>query len=146
MRSRPSAKARVVALVTLLMVIAAACSHSGAPESFQDQPGPVGDRLAEALGVGADDQLPLVERNFLESCILGDAESDSGLTPADRAPVCQCSYDGIVAFYVEAAEGETEEERLVDAFASFDALDSELEDPTAIPPANIQTILDDCRS
>lgn len=146
MRSRPSVKPGLLALVAAVVLFAAACSHSGAPEAFEEQPGPVGEDLAAALGIDAEDELPLVQRNFLEGCILGDAESDSALTPAQRAPICECSYDGIISFYLDTAEGETEELRRADAFASFEALNDELEDPAAIPPANIQTILDDCRS
>lgn len=88
-------------LVVALGVLAAACGSSGNPESFTDQPGELPDSIAgfasDLLGPSGDPTMvPLVQRNFLEGCMIDDALRMEGLQGSSRASACGCSYDALV--------------------------------------------------
>ena len=138
-------KRLAVPLVALLVLTA--CGSSGEPEGFDMQLVPLSDDLKAALGTSAD-ELPVVQRNFLEGCLLADTPR---ITAGDLAGACQCSYEGIVAFYRDNfSDGAelyingvpSEGERA--AFDAFKGLDDALQSETGVIPANIQSILDGC--
>ncbi len=152
MNRRLTGSSRLVALAILALLVAAGCAQSGEPTAFGQQLGPVGEDVAAALpGVEADTQLPLPQRNFLEGCITGSAPRVEGVTPADRGPGCQCSFDAIRDFYLEnaagtATEGETAEDIDRAAYSAYSDLNNQLEDGVTPLPANIQTLVDACFS
>lgn len=124
------------------LLLAAACSNSGEPKGFLEQPVPVGVELGSALGLDATDTLPIVERNFLETCVI---EGNPEVIAANSLPTaCQCAYDKLVSLYVAAAteQGVIDVERT--AFEAFKDLDSDLKDSSRPLPANVQTIIEGC--
>ena len=82
-------RSRLLALVIALALIAVACGSSGAPESFEEQTGPLPDGLqqyaSELLSDVNPEQVPLVQRNFLEGCMLGAVARLDGLSGSDLA-------------------------------------------------------------
>ena len=131
-------------LVPIIAVVffAAACSNSGEPNGFLEQPVPVGATLGAALGIDAMDTLPIVERNFLETCVV---EGNPAVVATNGLPAaCQCTYKGLVSLYVDAAtaQGATDVERT--AFDAFKELDSDLKDSARAVPANVETIIEGC--
>ncbi|MFN3216126.1 MAG: hypothetical protein ACE367_06490 [Acidimicrobiales bacterium] len=152
MNRRPTGSRRLVAIALFTLLVAAGCAQSGAPTTFGEQLGPVGDEIAAALpGVDPDTQMPLAQRNFLEGCITGDTARVEGVSEAERGPGCLCAYDGIVGFYLDnarsnAEEGATAEDIERAAYSAYRELDRDLEDGVTPLPANIQTIVDDCFS
>lgn len=144
-RSAPialGAMSRRLAPFLVLVLILAACSSSGEPTGFDQQPVPVGDDLGAALGVDGESTLPVVEKNFLEGCVLADTPRIVG--SADLVASCQCTYDDLVAFYVDFAEREGATDVSAAAFDRFKQLDRDLDESTTPIPANIQTIIDGC--
>jgi len=132
---------RLAPLVVLLLVLAA-CSSSGEPTGFDQQPVPVGDELGAALDVDGDTTLPVVQKNFLEGCVLATTPRIVGAS--DLVASCECTYDELVAFYVDFAENEGVTDVGAVAYDRFKQLDNDLEDPLVPIPANIQTIIDGC--
>jgi hypothetical protein len=103
--SRPVRRyVKAVASLVFLVLIAAACSSDGFPESYADQ-------IDEDTGVSN------VEQNWLDGCTLGFDASDLA---DDANNVCACSYTAI------SGEGGI-------AFEDFVALDNELKgDPESL--------------
>jgi hypothetical protein len=62
---------RRFAVLFVLVLVVAACGSSGEPNGFDEQLVPIADDLKAALGTDAD-ALPVVERNFLEACVLAE--------------------------------------------------------------------------
>ena len=136
------AMTRRLVLILAVLLLAAACSGSGEPKGFSEQPVPVGAELGSALGLDATATLPIVERNFLETCVL---EGNPAVVATGSLPAaCQCTYDGLVSLYVDAAtaQGELDVERT--AFEAFKDLDSDLKESGRPVPANVQTIIEGC--
>lgn len=132
-------KRLAVPMVALLVLTA--CGSSGEPEGFDEQPVRISEELQDALDTETE-FLPVVQRNFLEGCLLADTPRLTGT--ADLAASCECSYDGIVAFYRENFTGETPIAAEQAAFDAFKDLDRALQSETGVIPANIQSILDGC--
>lgn len=132
-------------LVPILAVVllAAACSSSGEPNGFLEQPTAVGAELGAALGLSADATIPIVERNFLETCVI-EGNPAVGVTAGALPAACQCTYDGLVGLYLGAAEAQAATDVERTAFESFKDLDSELEESGRPLPANVQTIIEGC--
>jgi hypothetical protein len=83
--------------------VLAACGSSGNPISFTDQPGSLPDSISQyssRLGVDDPDQVPLVQRNFLEGCMTGDTPRLEGLEGSALADACGCSYNDLVQYLV----------------------------------------------
>jgi len=81
-RLRRYAKAaKAIASLTLLVLLAAACSSDGFPESYTDQ-------VDETTG------LSNVEANWRDGCEVGLADSDLA---GDANSVCACSFQAISA-------------------------------------------------
>ncbi len=132
-------KRLAVPMVALLVLTA--CGSSGEPEGFDEQPVRVSEELQNALDTETE-FLPVVQRNFLEGCVLADTPRLSGAN--DLPASCECSYEGIVAFYRENFTGATPTEAEKAAFDAFKDLNNALESETGVIPANIQSILDGC--
>jgi len=137
---------RLVAPLVLALVLAA-CGSSGAPESFTDQPGSLPASLTgyarDLIGSADADQVPLVQRNFLEGCMTGEATRLQGLSGRSLADACGCSYDSLVSYLI--ANSTTE----LDAFELFVKIDQRVEDQTEdVDPIGSQYIdlFDTCRS
>lgn len=133
---------RRLALLLVALLALAACGSSGEPTGLDQQPVPVGDDLGAALGTGADTTLPVVERNFLEACVLADTPRIVGST--NLVASCRCAYSGLVDFYVDFAETEGAVDVDAAAYDRFKQLDRDLRDETVPVPANIQLIIDGC--
>lgn len=131
-------KRLAVPLVALLVLTA--CGSSGEPEGFDEQPTAISDELRDALDTDTE-FLPVVERNFLEGCLLAETPR---ITSNDLAGSCQCAYTGIVAFYRDNFTGDTPVAAEKAAFDAFKELDEVLQSETGVLPANIQSILDGC--
>ena len=131
-------KRLAVPLVALLVLTA--CGSSGEPEGFDEQPVRISEELQNALDTDTE-FLPVVERNFLEGCLLADTPR---ITSNDLAGSCQCAYTDIVAFYRDNFTGETPIAAEKAAFDAFKELDDALQSETGVIPANIQSILDGC--
>ena len=81
-------KRLAVPLVALLVLTA--CGSSGEPEGFDEQPVRISEELQSALDTDTE-FLPVVERNFLEGCLLADTPR---ITSNDLASSCQqCQPD-----------------------------------------------------
>ncbi len=132
---------RPLALVLTLVLAVTACSSSGAPTGFDQQPVPLSDDLRTALGGGVE-TLPVVERNFLEGCVLAETPRIEGAD--DLVASCRCAYDEIVAFYRANSSGETPEEAEQAAYDQFKRLDDELKSETGVIPANIEALINGC--
>ena len=132
-------KRLAVPLVALLVLTA--CGSSGEPEGFDEQPVRLSEELQAALGTETE-FLPVVERNFLEGCLLADTPRFEGTN--DLATSCECSYAGIVAFYRDNFTGDTPAAAEKAALDAFKELDNALKSETGVIPANIQTILEGC--
>ena len=119
-------KRRLIGLLAVFVLVLAACASSGAPETFEDQPGPLAESIAEFATelVGSDnpDQIPLVRRNFLEGCMLDGNLRIDGLSGAPLAEACGCSYDTIVGFIIDNPPADRT------AFDTFRDLDNSLKD------------------
>ncbi|MCQ3809609.1 MAG: hypothetical protein KTV68_03550 [Acidimicrobiia bacterium] len=80
-------KARLLAVVAALFLVAAACGNSGAPTSYTDNP-------ADYRG---EPNVGQAERNFRDGC------EEAGLDDLDQqvqqnlADVCECGFDSIRA-------------------------------------------------
>lgn len=133
---------RPLALVLVALLAVAACGSSGEPTGFDQQPVPVGAALGAELGVDGDATLPVVERNFLEGCLLDETPRMDDA--ADLPSACQCVYDELTAFYVGVAESQNAPDVGSAAYDLFKDLDSDLDDPAVLIPANIQAIIDGC--
>jgi len=132
---------RRLAAVLSLVILLSACGSSGEPRGFDEQPVRLSDELRAALDIDAE-FLPVVERNFLEGCALGERPRIDGASNLGAS--CRCAYDGIVAFYRENSSGDTPESAEAAAYDSFKQLDKALQSETGVIPANIQSILDGC--
>ncbi len=132
---------RRIAVVLVLVLVVGACGSSGEPNGFDQQLVPVADDLQAALGTDTD-ALPVVERNFLEACVLADTPRLEGTS--NLALSCTCAYGDIVSFYRASFTIGTPEEIEAEAFAAFKELDNSLQDEGFLMPANIQEILDGC--
>lgn len=98
---------RRLAAAIVVAVLAASCGSDGEPSGFADDPGPLDSALVGALDEGEDvDNVPLVERNFLDLCVRG-GESTIPELPAVQERgllrVCACSYDALVEHVREVA-------------------------------------------
>ncbi len=133
---------RRVSILIILLLVAAACGSSGEPTSLRGQPQPVGDELGAALGMDGDDTLPVVERNFLEACVLNDSLQIVG--SGNQAASCRCAFTNISTFYATTAENGGEEDVEKAAFELFKSLDRDLRQADSLVPANIAAIVDDC--
>ena len=127
---------RRISIVLALLLVAAACSSSGEPTGFNQQPSELGDELGEALDEPATATLPLDERNFLEGCVLADTPRLAG--GDNSANSCMCAYDAIVEFYLEAASARAAEDVDAEAFSLFKTLDKDLRDNAGPLPADVQ--------
>jgi hypothetical protein len=137
---------RLVAPLVLVLALAA-CGSDGAPESFTDQPGPLPESLTgyagDLIGSADADQVPLVQRNFLEGCMSGEATRLQGLSGRSLADACGCSYDSLVNYLIDNSTTELE------AFDRFVSIDRAVEDQTdEADPIGSQYIdlFDTCRS
>lgn len=141
---------RLVGILFVLALFGAACASSGEPTGFEQQPGPINDDWAAALGNGVStDAVPLVQRNFLEGCITideGKRYVDLELNEVGLIAVCGCGYDGIVATLLNRDDlsGETQEDRERDAFNKFKDLDKALGDIDKPLDSWVRTIFTDC--
>ena len=92
-------------LVTLLLV-GSACGGGREESGFEANLGPIAPELRPALADGADpENVPEVQRNFLERCTRGGDDSLPDL-PAVQADglvlVCGCTYTALVDSLVQA--------------------------------------------
>ncbi|HJM27788.1 MAG: hypothetical protein QF596_06440 [Acidimicrobiales bacterium] len=113
-------------LIVLGLLLLTACGSSGKPKSFFEQPGPLPEKIYEfgdqLLVNGEDlDLVPLVQRNFLEGCMIGGIQREPSISPISLASACACSYDDLVAYVREVSA--TEEA----AFKLFEDLDKSLQ-------------------
>ena len=81
----PVTRARLLAAVAALVLVAAACGNSGAPTSWDDN-------AAEYKGV-ADVGQP--ERNFRDGCEEEGKDDLDAQVRENLADVCKCGFDGI---------------------------------------------------
>ena len=135
-------KRRLTVLVAALAVLLAACGSSGAPESFEDQPGPLPEEIApfaSDFGVSNPEAVPLVQRNFLEGCMLDGTLRLEGLSGAALARACGCSYDGLVTFLLDNQTVERP------AFETFKEIDDDLGVEGAAVANQYLEIFDECR-
>lgn len=132
---------RRLAVALVLVLVVTACGSSGEPTGFDQQLVPLTDEQQAAFGVNVD-QLPVVERNFLEGCVMAESPriGDVSNLPAS----CACAYDGIVEFYRTNATGGTPEEVERNAYESFKDLNDAMESEGGVIPTNIAVILTEC--
>lgn len=135
-------KRRLIALLVLIAVVLAACGSSGNPETFDDQPGPLPDSIAQfandLVGTANPDTVPLVERNFLEGCMLDGTARLGNLSGAALARACGCSYDGLVSFLIDNPPPDQT------AFETFVELDKSLRDENDSLSSVYTDIFDGC--
>ncbi|MGI9623666.1 MAG: hypothetical protein ACR2PK_12585 [Acidimicrobiales bacterium] len=125
----------------VLILLLAACGNSGEPTGFDQQPVPVSSELGAALGTEVE-FLPVVERNFLEGCVLAENPRIDGVTNLPAS--CECAYASIVDFYRQNSSGETPDQAEQNAYDQFKDLDESLQSETGLVPSNIQSLLDEC--
>jgi hypothetical protein len=127
---------RRISIVLAFVLAAAACSSSGEPDGFNQQPTELGDELGEAMGEPATNTLPVVERNFLEGCVLADTPRLNDT--ANTSQNCTCAFEAIVQFYTDAASARAVEDVDAEAFSLFKNLDENLQDNPGNLPADVQ--------
>lgn len=128
-------RAHALAAVVALAVLLGACGGDGGPSSFDADPGEIDAALVAALPDGADPAaVPVVQRNFLEGCVLGAGE---GLPELDQLQlgglleVCGCGYASLVdhlrseALLAADADAPAEQVEAM-AFDRFEELDESL--------------------
>lgn len=97
---------RWLAPVITLTLIVAACGGSQEESGFEANLGPIDAELRPALADGVDaENVPEVQRNFLELCARGGEESlpDLPTVQADGLVlVCGCTYNALVDSLVQA--------------------------------------------
>lgn len=128
--------ARAITTMIALMLLAA-CGSSGSSAGFDADQAPIAADLVGALGEGVDpDNVPEVQRNFLERCVKGDQDTLPELPTVQREgllAVCGCVYDGLVAEALDQAEGATFEERQASAIDAFTELEDDLRAEGTVP-------------
>ena len=78
-------KARLLAVVAALFLVAAACGNSGAPTSYDDNP----DDYKGEANVGQ------AERNFRDGCEEAGMDDLDQQVQENLADVCECGFDRI---------------------------------------------------
>ena len=132
---------RRLSMLVVALLALAACSSSGQPTGFDQQPNPVGEELGDALGMDATDTLPVVERNFLEGCVLADTPR---ITPSgNSAATCECAYDAIVEFYFQRAEDGGAVDVPAEAYSLFRNLNDDLASTARPLPADVLSAVDE---
>lgn len=81
----PVKKARLLAVVAALFLVAVACGNSGAPTSWEDNP-------ADYRG---EPDVGQAERNFRTGCEQAAEESPDERARQDPVGVCKCSFDKV---------------------------------------------------
>ncbi|WP_419919761.1 hypothetical protein [Candidatus Poriferisocius sp.] len=76
---------RLLVVVTLLLLVLAACANSGAPTTYEDNP-------AEYQG---EPDVGQAERNFRDGCEESGRDDLSDDVKQNLADVCKCSFDAI---------------------------------------------------
>ncbi len=141
---------RRLAAVLALMSALSACSGSGHPTGFDQQPVPLSEELLAALGTAgrpcpndpSEQCLPVIERNFLEGCVLAERSRVGDVS--DLAASCQCAYDEIVSFYRDNTSGESPEAAEEAALDQFEEVNDALASGEGVIPADVQALIDGC--
>jgi len=118
---------RRFSLLILALLLLTACGSSGKPKSFSEQEGPLSGKISalEDHLLQRDenpDFVPLVQRNFLEGCVIGGQQRAPSIDSVVLANTCACSYYGLVDYVRDNTLTE------LDAFELFEKLDKALKE------------------
>ena len=140
-------KRRLVAVLAGLLVVITACSSSGAPESFTEQPGALPDsivafagELLQGDGAPPAGAVPLVQRNFLEGCMVDNTLKLDDLSGAPLASACGCSYNSLVTFLIDNAVADQT------PFDTFKDLNDRLKDDGEVLDSQYRDLFEECRA
>ena len=87
----PVTKGRLLAVVTALFLVVAACGNSGAPTSWGDN----ADEYCPGEGEPCEPSVGQPERNFRDGCKEAGRDDLDEQVRANLADVCKCGFDNI---------------------------------------------------
>lgn len=134
-------------LIPLILLTLTACGSSGKPKTFFEQEGPLPEEIVnyaqQLLPNGEDPNLvPLVQRNFLEGCMIGGENRGSSISTKAMASACACAYEDLLKYVRQVTATENA------AFELFDQLDKSLREDAgyATLGSDYKEIFDRCLS
>ena len=87
----PVTKTRLLAIVAVLILVAAACGSSGAPTSWDDN----AEDYCPAEGEPCEPNVGQPERNFRDGCREAGKDDLDQQVQANLGDVCKCGFDKI---------------------------------------------------
>lgn len=117
-------------LAVFVILVLVACGSDSSTSAFEADPGEISPDLVLALRGDVDpDEVPEVQRNFVDQCVKGGEDSLPELPIVQREgllAVCGCVYDGLVGAAYDAVGDSDPESRDDDAFAWFTEMEDDL--------------------